>query len=144
MHTRSSLPGQHVPGWAATRGHREGDSVLLAASDAGGSSFGLIMIVVLIAAMYFLLIRPQNKRRREAQQMQSAIGPGDEIVTIGGLYGTVTAIDDETLTLEIAPGVSVRYARGAVARVVTQKPTSDADATDSVDNSDAEKTIEQG
>lgn len=80
------------------------------------------MIVLLFGVMYFMMIRPQQKRRREAERMQSAIGPGDEIVTIGGLYGTVTSVDDETVTLEVAPGVHTRYARPAVARVVNPAP----------------------
>ena len=76
--------------------------------------------------MYFLLIRPQNKRRREAQEMQSQLGPGDEVQTVGGLFGTVTAIDDDSVTIEAAPGVQLRFARGAIARVVTRasEPTS--------------------
>jgi preprotein translocase subunit YajC len=73
--------------------------------------------------------------------MQSALGAGDEIVTIGGLYGTVTAADDETVTLEISPGVTARYARGAVARVITPKP---AEADSGIDNTDAEKAVDQG
>ena len=78
------------------------------------------MIALLFGVMYFMMIRPQQKRRREAEQMQSALGPGDEIVTIGGLYGTVTGIEDDAVLLEIAPGVQTRYARPAIARVVTR------------------------
>ncbi|WP_434090361.1 preprotein translocase subunit YajC [Micromonospora avicenniae] len=78
------------------------------------------MIVLLFGVMYFMMIRPQQKRRREAADMQSALGPGDEVVTIGGLYGTVTGVDDETVLLEVAPGVQTRYARPAIARVVTR------------------------
>lgn len=85
----------------------------------GGSLAPLFMIVLLFAVMYFLLIRPQQKRRREALQMQSALGVGDEVITIGGLYGTIAALDDESVTLEVAPGVQTRYARSAVARVVS-------------------------
>jgi preprotein translocase subunit YajC len=77
------------------------------------------MIVLLFGVMYFMMIRPQQKRRRQAEQMQSSIGPGDEVVTIGGLYGTVTSVDDDTVMLEVAPGVHNRYARPAIARVVT-------------------------
>jgi preprotein translocase subunit YajC len=123
--------------------------VTLAAEGGGGSgSFSLIMIVLLIGAMYFLMIRPQSKRRREAQQMQSGLAPGDEIQTIGGLFGTVTAIDDDAITLEAAPGVTLRYARGAVARVVTKSDTpEDADTPEDPDDSDgtsgSAKTIEQ-
>ncbi|MEV4622022.1 preprotein translocase subunit YajC [Asanoa sp. NPDC049573] len=95
---------------------------MLAASASGGSSFlPLLMIVVLFAVMYFLMIRPQQKRRRDAQAMQSTLGPGAEVVTIGGLYGTVIETDAETVTLEAAPGVHVRYARPAVARVISNK-----------------------
>jgi preprotein translocase subunit YajC len=80
----------------------------------------ILMIVLLFGVMYFMMIRPQQKRRREAEQMQSSIGPGDEVVTIGGLYGTVVSVNDETVVLEVAPGVHTRYARPAIARVVTQ------------------------
>ncbi|MBF9132763.1 preprotein translocase subunit YajC [Plantactinospora sp. S1510] len=76
------------------------------------------MIVLLFGVMYFMMIRPQQRKRREAEQMQSSIGAGDEVVTIGGLYGTVTGVDDETVMLEVAPGVQTRYARPAIARVV--------------------------
>ncbi|SCF26746.1 protein translocase subunit yajC [Micromonospora viridifaciens] len=89
----------------------------------GGGAGGLtpiLMIALLFGVMYFMMIRPQQKRRREAEQMQSALAPGDEVVTIGGLYGTVTGVDDETVHLEVAPGVQTRYARPAIARVVKQ------------------------
>jgi preprotein translocase subunit YajC len=93
--------------------------VFLAAQAAGAGSFTpLLFIVLLFGVMYFLMIRPQQKRRREAMQMQSALGPGDQVVTIGGMHATVVAIDDDVVTVEIAPGVNVRYARPAIARVV--------------------------
>jgi preprotein translocase subunit YajC len=81
----------------------------------------LLLIVLLFGVMYFMMIRPQQKRRREAQSMQAALGPGDEIVTVGGLHGTVVAIDDDVVTLEISPGVTARYARPAIARVTNQR-----------------------
>ena len=94
-------------------------TVLYAQSAGGGSSLmPLLMIVLLFGVMYFMMIRPQQKRRREAQQMQSTLAPGAEVVTIGGLYGTVVDTDTETVTLEAAPGVHVRYARQAIARVL--------------------------
>ncbi|MEV0810008.1 preprotein translocase subunit YajC [Micromonospora sp. NPDC050200] len=91
---------------------------------AGGGGVGgltpILMIALLFGVMYFMMIRPQQKRRREAEFMQSALAPGDEVVTIGGLYGTVTGVDDDTVLLEVAPGVQTRYARPAIARVVNQ------------------------
>ena len=80
----------------------------------------LLLIVLLFGVMYFMMIRPQQKRRREAQAMQSALGAGDEIVTIGGLHATVVAVDDDVVTVEIAPGVHARYSRPAIARVTRQ------------------------
>lgn len=89
-----------------------------AADGGGGSALPLIMIVLLFGVMYFMMIRPQQKRRREAQEMQSTLGPGDEIVTIGGLHATVVSVGDDTVELEISPGVTARFARPAVARVL--------------------------
>ena len=94
------------------------------ASGGGNLSF-LLILVLLFGFMYFVMIRPQQKRRREALEMQNSLGPGDEIVTIGGLHGTVVAVDDEVVTLEIAPGVTARYARPAIARVVTSSPAAE-------------------
>ena len=93
-----------------------------AQAQGGGSFTPLLLIVLLFGAMYFMMIRPQQKRRREAQAMQAALGPGDQIVTIGGLHATVVAVDDDVVTVEIAPGVQVRFARPAIARVVSAAP----------------------
>ncbi|MEU4568822.1 preprotein translocase subunit YajC [Micromonospora sp. NPDC023956] len=96
---------------------------MLYAAEGGGGAGGLtpiLMIALLFGVMYFMMIRPQQKRRKEAEAMQSALGPGDEVVTIGGLYGTVTHVADDTVLLEVAPGVQTRYARPAIARVVSQ------------------------
>ncbi len=103
----------------------------LAAQASGGGSFTpLLLIVLLFGVMYFMMIRPQQKRRREAQAMQSALGPGDEIVTIGGLHATVVEVDDDVVTVEIAPDVQVRFARPAIARVVHQQPLAEEPVPD--------------
>lgn len=110
-------------------------------SGSGGNSLGLIMIVLLIGAMYFLMIRPNNKRRREAAQMQSSLGPGDEVMTGSGFFGTVIAVADDVVTIELSPGVTVRVARAAIGRILPRDTASDAPA-DADDDSDA-KTTEQ-
>ena len=103
-------------------GPTEGFLVFSAAQAQGGGSFTpLLLIVLLFGVMYFMMIRPQQKRRREAQAMQSALGPGDNIVTIGGLHATVVSVDDDVVTLELSPGVTARYARPAIARVLKQE-----------------------
>jgi preprotein translocase subunit YajC len=89
-----------------------------AAGSAGNGFTTILFLLLLFGVVYFLMIRPQQKRRREALQMQSSLSPGARIVTIGGLHGTVLAIDDEIATLEIAPGVTVQFARQAIARTL--------------------------
>ena len=97
----------------------------LAAQQSGGagSLTPLLLIVLLFGVMYFMMIRPQQKRRREAEQMQSGLSAGDSVVTIGGLHATVVSIDDDVVTVEIAPGVHVKFARPAIARVVKRDDT---------------------
>src|SRR5690606_41714386 len=100
--------GRRPVGVAPPRVHRERRYSVYYATDNTGSGAGgflpILMIMLLFGVMYFMMIRPQQKRRREAEQMQASLAPGDEVVTIGGLYGTVTGVDDETVTLEVAPG----------------------------------------
>ena len=102
---------------------------LSADQASGGSGYFLpLLLVLMFVAMYFLMIRPQQKRRREAERMQKQIGVGDEVVTIGGLYGIVVDYDDDTVTLEIDDDVTARYARQAMGRVVNRASDADADA----------------
>jgi preprotein translocase subunit YajC len=89
------------------------------ATGSSGSPFGMwILLALFIAAAYFLIIRPQQRRRRDVLAVQSTLGPGDEVVTVAGLYGTVVDIDDKVVTLEVAPGVTNRYSRQAISQVV--------------------------
>jgi preprotein translocase subunit YajC len=91
------------------------------------------MIVLLFGVMYFMMIRPQQRRRREAEQMQAALGPGDDVVTVGGMHGTVATVDDDVVTLEVAPGVHVRFARPAIARVVSRSAAVEDEVVDTGD-----------
>lgn len=114
----------------------------LAKSSSGGGSSGwtmILLLVLMMVAMYFLLIRPQQKRKRQQQEMQSNVGVGAEVMTVGGLYGTIVDSDDETITIEVSPGVTNRYAKGAIGKVVTPAET---DADDSVEEEDDEVTDE--
>ena len=70
--------------------------------------------------MWFLLIRPQRRRQQAAQHLLTQIGVGKEIVTAGGLFGTVTADEGDEVRVEIADGVEVRIAKRAVAGVVSE------------------------
>jgi len=99
----------------------------------------------MMVAMYFLLIRPQQKRRREQQEMQNKVGVGAEVMTVGGLYGTIVDSDDESITIEVAPGVTNRYAKGAIGRVVRPADAVDADEEEAEDEvtDEVEDTVEE-
>lgn len=102
------------------------------------------LFVLMIIAMYFLLIRPQQKRKREAQNMQNTVGVGAEVMTIGGLYGTIVEVDGDTITLEVDEGITNKYARGAISRVVTPAPTEDAvEDDDEVEDVDDELEVDE-
>ncbi len=92
---------------------------LAAQSSSGTNYLPLLLIAGLFALTYFMIIRPQSKRRRAMVEMQSSLAAGTQVVTIGGLYGTVAGTDAETVELQIAPNVSATYARGAIARVIS-------------------------
>jgi preprotein translocase subunit YajC len=79
---------------------------------------GLILLALLLVLFWFVLVRPQRTRAREQRQLIQELEPGDEIVSTGGLYGTITEIEDDVLHVEIADGLRVRMARGAVAGIV--------------------------
>jgi preprotein translocase subunit YajC len=79
----------------------------------------LILLLAMLVLLWALLIRPQRARQRQQQELLSAVEPGDEIITVGGLYGIVQEIDEEDdLIVEVADAVHVRIARRAVAGVV--------------------------
>ena len=78
----------------------------------------LLLILIAFALIWVFLIRPSRRRQTEQQTMQESVEVGDEIVTAGGVYGTVTALDEDEVLVEIAKGVVVRLARRAVAGVI--------------------------
>jgi len=91
------------------------------------------LILLLLAALWLLLIRPAQRRQKAQQQLLSAVDVGDEIVTAGGLYGTVKALEDDDLRLEIAPGVEVRVARRAVARIIPDEEEEEAEEVEAAE-----------
>jgi preprotein translocase subunit YajC len=76
----------------------------------------LLILPLMIVVMYFLLIRPQQRRMKAQQDLLRAIGDGDEVITASGMYGFVTAIEGDTVWLEIAEGVDIRVSKSAIAR----------------------------
>lgn len=99
---------------------------------------GYIFILVLLVLMWFFLIRPQRRRQVDSQRLLESLGEGKEIVTAGGLYGTVTAIEEDEVRLEVADGVEVRVAKRAIAAVVSDDGDDEDD--DPTEPTEAEET----
>lgn len=86
------------------------------------------VMVAFVAMLYFGTIKPQKKRAQDLQRVLSQLKPGDEIVTVAGIYGTVTEIEEgDTLLVEVAENTEIRIARSAVAGLVNQSTTAAAE-----------------
>ena len=83
----------------------------------------LLLIAVFVAFFYFLAIRPQKRRQMQMQELQRNLKPGNEIVTLSGMYGTVTEIEDGgTVLIEVSEDTEIRIAASSIGAVVTQQP----------------------
>lgn len=78
-------------------------------------------ILVMVAVFYFFLIRPQQKRQKQVSQMQQNLAKGDQIVTIGGLHGTVDAIDEDVVVIKVNENNRLRFDRSAIRSVIQQE-----------------------
>ncbi len=78
----------------------------------------VIVFLLPLVLLWVLMIRPQQQRVRQAREMAASLEAGDEVVTAGGIYGTVTDADGDILSVEVAPGVVLRVLRGAIAQRV--------------------------
>ena len=102
------------------------NSLLLQAADpaAMGGGFGMFLpLILIIGIMYFFMIRPQNKKQKEIQKFRNALTVGQNVVTIGGIHGTVKGIDEEagTVSLEVASGVKITFSKDAINPVAEKK-----------------------
>ena len=86
----------------------------------------LIVLVALFVLMWLLLIRPQRRRQAEQARLQNVLAVGDEILTAGGIHGTVRELEEEIVHVEIAPDTIVRLDRRAVA-AIAQEPEPEAE-----------------
>lgn len=88
------------------------------AAAPGGMMSSLLFPIILIAIMYFLMIRPQMKRQKEHRAMLDKLSKGDEVITSGGIAGTVVGLGENFITVEVASGVQVRVQKGAISSVL--------------------------
>jgi preprotein translocase subunit YajC len=113
---------------------------------ASGGSGILFIIVIAFLLLYLLFVRPQKRRQNEQQQMISELRVGDEVLTVGGIYGTIAQLDDDRVTVEIAPKLEVQVSRRAIAGV-TREPdveeTAEAEEPEADEGSSAETSNEE-
>lgn len=95
------------PAWAQAAGGTQ-----------GGGIESLLLIVLMFGVLYFLMIRPQMKRAKEHKAMVEALQKGDEVITVGGVLGRVSKLNEAYVSLEIADNVEVQVQRAAVQLVL--------------------------
>ena len=91
------------------------------ASAAGADSNNLMSflpLILMFAVLYFIMIRPQMRRQKETKAMLEALTVGDEVVTVGGIVGKVSALKDQFVTVEIAAGTEVQMQKAAITTVL--------------------------
>lgn len=94
-------------------------AALAAATKRSGSSLSLLVPLVLLGGFFYLfMIRPQKRKLRQHEDLVSALVPGDEVVTIGGIVGYVKSVHDDYINLEVADGCVLRVLRQAIGRKV--------------------------
>ena len=77
-----------------------------------------VFLIPMLALFYAMLVRPQRRQLAAHQALVAALSEGDEVVTVGGILGTIRSIDDDLIRLEVAPGTTIRVARNAISRKV--------------------------
>ncbi|MGH9264732.1 MAG: preprotein translocase subunit YajC [Acidimicrobiales bacterium] len=87
----------------------------------------LLALLLTFALMWVLLILPQQRRMRQHQAVIASLRAGDEVVTAGGVYGTIVSVDEDTLAVEVAPGVTLRVLRNAVTQRIGPPEEEDED-----------------
>ena len=101
------------------------DIVLAGASPPGGSGSNavltqLVFFAAIFAIFYFLLIRPQQNQRKERERLLAAVKRGDRVVTTGGMHGTITNLDETTVTVRVADQTKITFDRSAIGRVIVE------------------------
>ncbi len=107
---------------------------MIIGASSGGSGI-VFIIVIAFLVLYLIVIRPQKRRQAQQQKMTSELNVGAEVLTAGGIYGTITHVDEDRVTVEIAPKLEVQVARRAIAGVFTEsEPDTGAEAEEPQDD----------
>ena len=101
-------------------------------ADSSGGSGGTALLVslgLMVVIFYFLLIRPQRRRAMQQRDLVDNLDVGDEVITVGGMFGAIRAVDDDAVSVEVAPGMQIRMLKSAILRkhVVEEDVDEEAD-----------------
>lgn len=94
-------------------------------NEAIASMISWLPILFMLVIFYFLLYRPQKQAKQEREKMLSELQVGTEIVTVGGIYGKIISLDEETLQLKIAEGIEIKIARAAIGTLASNSKTTE-------------------
>jgi len=103
----------------------------------------ILWIPLILLVAWLMIIRPQRNARRRAAELSGSLDVGDEVVTIGGLYGQIVTIDDRSVELDVAEGVTLRFARRAIAGKAPVDEPEDDDVEDDDDLENDEDDLEE-
>ncbi len=97
---------------------------------------GLLPIVIVIVAFYFLFIKPSKARRKLLTDMQGSLVPGVRVMTTSGIFGMVSTVTDEIVSIEVAPGVIIELVPGAIGRVIVPESAEAAATHEDIQDGD--------
>lgn len=100
----------------------------------------IIVLVAMLIFMYFLLIRPQRAKQRQVQDMLANLKPGDEVITIGGIYGDVVEVEEDKVVLEIAEDVHIEVTRRAISSIIQEPPPDEPEESEEEESDESEET----
>lgn len=86
-------------------------------AQAGGGLMAFLPMIIIFAVFWVILIMPQRKQQKQRQAMLDALKKGDRVITVGGIHGEITEINDEDLKLRVSDKIELKFARSAVSRV---------------------------
>lgn len=90
-------------------------NILLLQASSGGGPMQIIMLVGIFVVFYFFMIRPQQKKQKEAKKFREGLKKGDSVVTLGGLHGKITSVEDAIIVLDVDRGTKLTFDKSAIA-----------------------------
>lgn len=95
--------------------------ILLQSQGSGGTMQSLILFGGIAIIFYFFMIRPQQKKQKDQKKFINEIKKGDRIVTIGGVHGRISDMDDDTVTVDVEKGAKIKFERSAISLEASKK-----------------------